>query len=179
MTLEISVANQQTEFPVDEQQLISACRRILSDADFHRGELSIAIVDDETMHELNRQYLNHDYPTDVLSFPLEREADWLEGEIIISADTAAREAADVGWDARTEMLLYAVHGTLHLVGHDDHDPEARQAMRAAERRYLEAMGVALTEVDHRLPDAPQDEDPSSNWGDLSWRPPGDPSEGME
>lgn len=173
----VSIANQQTEVAVDEASLIAASRQILHDAGFRRGELSIAIVDDETMHALNRQYLNHDYPTDVLSFPLECKADWLEGEIIISADTAAREAAEVGWEAGTEMLLYVVHGTLHLIGHDDHDPVARQAMRLAERRYLEMMGVALTEVDQRLPDAEEEDEPS--WGDSSWEATIDPSEETE
>ena len=74
----------------------------------NRAEISIAIVDDQRMHALNRQYLQHDYPTDVLSFVLECDeaAKSLDGEIIASADYAAREAPRYGWaDGRRAIAL--------------------------------------------------------------------------
>ena len=103
-------------------------------------ELSYAVLDDETMHAVNRDTLDHDYPTDVLSFPMADDP-VLMGEILVSADTARREAAARGHPAYHELLLYAVHGTLHLLGYDDHDPKARARMRRAERAALAALGV--------------------------------------
>ncbi len=119
-----------------------AVREILAEAGFTEGWVSVAIVDDATIHQLNRSYLQHDYPTDVLSFPLHREANRLEGEIIVSADTAAASAPGYGWSAAEELLLYLIHGTLHLVGHDDHAPEERRRMREAERACLARLGVS-------------------------------------
>jgi probable rRNA maturation factor len=76
----------------------------------------------------------------VLSFALEDDGSRLEGEIIISADTAASAAAEVGTSAPAEQLLYVIHGTLHLVGFNDKSPEEAEKMRAAEARYLQHFG---------------------------------------
>jgi probable rRNA maturation factor len=65
----------------------------------------------------------------------------LEGEVIASTDTAANAAARVGWPAEDELLLYVVHGMLHLVGHDDHDSASLAVMRAAERQCLAHFGL--------------------------------------
>jgi probable rRNA maturation factor len=102
-------------------------------------DLSFVVVDDERMAELHERYADVPGPTDVLSFPL-AEDPVLLGEVVISADTARREAAARGHPAYDELLLYAVHGVMHLVGHDDHDPAQRRRMRSAERRALAALG---------------------------------------
>jgi probable rRNA maturation factor len=138
--LVVAVANLQEVHPVDAKQLKAAVRKVLAEAGFERGEISIAVVDDQRMHELNRQYLQHDYPTDVLSFVLEEDDDSLEGEIIVSADYASREAARFGWETKDELLLYVIHGSLHLVGYDDQTPEAKREMRQAEQRFLALFG---------------------------------------
>lgn len=138
--LEVAVANLQETHPVDEKQLKTAVRKVLAEAGVSRGEISIAVVDDARMHELNRQYLDHDYPTDVLSFVLEEGDDSLEGEIIVSADYASREAARFGWQMQDELLLYVIHGSLHLVGYDDQTPEAKREMRQQEKHFLAQFG---------------------------------------
>ena len=102
--------------------------------------LSFAVIDDASMRRINNESLGHDYATDVLSFPMASEP-VLVGEILISADTARREAAERGHPAYHELLLYAVHGVLHLIGYDDHDAAARRRMRRAERAVLAALGV--------------------------------------
>jgi probable rRNA maturation factor len=76
----------------------------------------------------------------VLSFPF-ATAPVLVGEVLLSADTARREAAARGHCAYHELLLYAVHGVLHLLGYDDHDPAGRRRMRRAERAALAALGI--------------------------------------
>ncbi|MEN0112135.1 MAG: rRNA maturation RNase YbeY, partial [Planctomycetota bacterium] len=83
----------------------------------------------------------HDYPTDVLSFPLVDEPPHLVGEVIVSADTAITSAAEYGWPAEHELLLYVVHGVLHLAGRRDKTEEESATMRADEARYLRLVGV--------------------------------------
>jgi probable rRNA maturation factor len=143
MPLIVEIANEQQTHVVNEVRLKKAVRLILKDAGIERGEISIAIVDDARMHALNRQYLQHDYPTDVLSFVLELDEieKSIDGEVIASADYAAREAPRYGWTADDELLLYIIHGCLHLVGHDDLTDEGRAEMRTAEAKYLDQFGL--------------------------------------
>jgi probable rRNA maturation factor len=152
----IEVSNQQQAIAFDEGRLKLAAEAVLRDAGIVDGSLSIALVDDRTIHDLNQKYLAHDYPTDVLSFALVQDGDRLEGEVVASAETAARAAVQFGWTAQDELLLYVIHGTLHLVGYDDASDELRAKMRAAQRRYLAAFGLELREDptdDERLPRA--------------------------
>ena len=144
-TIEIN-ADDQSQV-IDRARLKKAVRLILQDAGIRSAEISIAIVNDERMHALNRQYLEHDYPTDVLSFVLEHDPEEksLDGEIVASSDYAAREASRYGWTTGDEVLLYVIHGCLHLVGHDDTTPQAKRVMRAAEAHYLSGFGL-----EHRL-----------------------------
>ncbi len=136
---QIDTANQVEDSHVDLTAFESASRAILQDHQVQTGSLSIAVVDDPTIHELNRRYLEHDYATDVLSFPLESGESHLEGEVIVSLDTARRQAEQWGWTTEDELLLYVVHGVLHLVGYDDHDPTKRAEMLEQEVLYLEMM----------------------------------------
>ena len=140
--LKVAINNQQTAHQVNRAQLREGIKRVLTGEGIEKALISIAVVDDETMHRLNLQYLQHDYPTDVLSFVLEDDARRFEGEIIISADYAAREAQTFGWSAQDEMLLYAIHGTLHLAGYDDLEPELKSEMRSKEREYLATFGLS-------------------------------------
>jgi probable rRNA maturation factor len=137
----VSFVNRHSRHAVDENQLSAAVRAVLDDSPFTSANISVAVVDDETLHELNRQYLNHDWPTDVLSFVLDEHGGHLEGEVIISADTAAASAAEIGWPAAAEQLLYVVHGTLHLVGYRDESSTDEREMRAAEARFLLQFGL--------------------------------------
>jgi len=136
--------------PFDEQIIKSAVRQVLQDGGIDRGEVSVAVVDDATIHEINRQFLCHDCPTDVISFVLERHESHLEGEIVASLETAIREApraksagyvsgdraVNGHWSVRHELLLYIVHGALHLVGYDDTTDDDRRLMTEAEEKYL-------------------------------------------
>src|SRR5262245_48794 len=119
--------------PVELARLKSAVGMVLGEAGIRSAEIGVAIVSDDRIPELNREYLGHDYPTDVLSFMLEEDQleKTLDGEIIVSADYAAREAERYGWTTDDELLLYVIHGTLHLVGHDDATPKEKAAMREA------------------------------------------------
>ena len=150
--LVVDFVNRQTRYPIQQDRLREVAHQILVDAGYSQGHLSLAVVDDSEMHQLNRQYLQHDYPTDVLSFLLEETDERVEGEVIVSADTAQREAERWSWLVNDELLLYVVHGTLHLTGMDDHEPEDRLAMRQAESKYLAQYGL-----EHRFDSEEQDE----------------------
>ena len=139
--MNIAIANQQTTLSIDEDRIRRIAAAILADAGYAEGELSIAVVDDPTIHELNVRHLQHDYPTDVLSFALVDKPPRLEGEVIVSADTAIENALDYGWPAEDELLLYVIHGTLHLAGHRDKADDEIAAMRAAETQYLRLADV--------------------------------------
>lgn len=134
--IEIELSDRQSTHRFDADRLVSAARLVISDEGIERATVSIAVVDDDTIHDLNRRYLQHDYATDVLSFVFERSPDHLNGEVIVSADTAAAAASDYGWSTEDELLLYVIHGALHLVGYDDQESESQSEMRDRERHYL-------------------------------------------
>lgn len=105
------------------------------------GTLSVAVVGDSEIALLHERFLGLRGPTDVLAFPLAKGsgtpgAESVFGEVVVSADTAAREAARRGLRPERELALYAIHGALHLVGYDDRTEAARRRMRRAERKYL-------------------------------------------
>jgi probable rRNA maturation factor len=143
--LRIDVALDHEPFAVDVERLREAVRRVLADHGKSKGSISLAVVDDATIHDVNRRFLNHDEPTDVLTFVLDEDEASIDGEIVLGADTAARVAAELNVPPGDELLLYAIHGALHLAGYDDLAPEPRAAMRRAERKYLEAFGLRLPE----------------------------------
>ena len=138
---EIEITDQQSSVSIDRERLTQVALAILADHGPRSAQVSIAIVDDPTIHQLNRRYLEHDYPTDVLSFVLDERDDFLEGEVVVSADTAASQAAQFAWAPEDELLLYVIHGLLHLVGFDDRSDRARAEMRCAERVYLKQFGL--------------------------------------
>lgn len=139
--IHVDLANE-TDVPVDEQRLCHAAQQIVAAAGISSGLISLAIVDDQTIHGINRRFLAHDEPTDVISFVLEQQADHLEGEIVASIDTATRVAAELNRATADELLLYIVHGALHLVGYDDLDEASRQQMRQQEQHWLDRLGSA-------------------------------------
>ena len=137
----IAVHNQQSGLRVDKRRLRAAVRAVLDEAGLERASVSVAVVDDPTIQDLNRRFLRHDRPTDVLSFVLESGAGGLEGEVIVSADTARAQSQQWGWSAAGELLLYVVHGTLHLVGYNDATPKQRGEMHAREQSHLARFGL--------------------------------------
>jgi probable rRNA maturation factor len=155
----------------DHSFLKSVVDRVLNEERVRRATISLALVDDAKIHEINREFLGHDYPTDVISFRLNNEilpaasaqsevacestADvprlrhgerlpFLDGELIVSTETAIREARAHGWSPRAELVLYVVHGLLHLCGYDDLTDAARPAMRNRERELLGFWGFSPT-----------------------------------
>ena len=150
--------NNDIEFPIPAS-LEQSVRAIMADHGFTDGEISLAIVDDPTIHTLNREHLQHDYATDVLSFVLDRSDTSIDGEVIVSCDTASNNAPEYEWTPQDELLLYFIHGCLHLVGYDDHNDKDRAAMRAGEAKYLALAGVDPPEAHAQRVMAHSGEDP--------------------
>ena len=92
------------------------------------------LTDDPGIHALNLRWRGYDKPTDVLSWPLEEPITL--GDVAISLDTAARQAAARGWSIEDEIALLLVHGILHLLGYEDESEAGAEAMRSKERELL-------------------------------------------
>jgi probable rRNA maturation factor len=119
---------------------LAAARHLLSSGP---EELSVALVDEPTMARLHRQFLGVRGPTDVLTFELDHgpENRVTSGEIVICAPYARRQAVARGVAWREELLLYALHGLLHLSGHDDRTRSGFDRMHRAEDMILSKLGI--------------------------------------
>jgi probable rRNA maturation factor len=159
-SIRVQVANE-TGAEVDVERIEAGVRAVFAEAPYGSIAVSVALVDDKTIHELNRQFLNHDYSTDVLSFSLTDSPERLEGEIVASLDTARQCATEAGWSTGDELLLYVVHGALHLAGFRDKGRRDAAEMRATEAAILAKLGVALSARDSRWRSeaAPEGESP--------------------
>ena len=101
----VLITNEQSNYEVAADRVELAVKQVIEEAGIVTGDVSVAVVDDPTIQELNIQYLNHDYPTDVISFVLEHAEEHLEGEIIVSVDTAVELAKDYGGIGRTNFCF--------------------------------------------------------------------------
>ncbi|MCX5655138.1 MAG: rRNA maturation RNase YbeY [Planctomycetota bacterium] len=143
----IEITDLQDYVRLDRKQVLQVIRRVIKEEGRSAKSLSIVLTDNRHMRDLNREYLGHDTLTDVISFPLE-DLDWpcgaascgLNGEIIASAELAAQQAQSANTDPRGELMLYIIHGLLHLMGYDDRNPDLARRMHAREDALLEEFG---------------------------------------
>ena len=140
--IRVAIACPQETVPVDRGRMRQLVRTVLECENVTEAEISLAFVDNPSIHQLNRRYLNHDEPTDVLSFPLsEPGAGRLKGELVVGAEVALAQARERGHDVQAELTLYVIHGLLHLCGYDDHANGEAAKMRQRERHYLQQLGL--------------------------------------
>jgi|SRR5688572_29830252 len=137
----LEIADRQRIIKVPLRRLQRAVAAALALKPRRRGPISLVILDDRAIRRIHHDHLGIDEPTDVLSFPLEGASGGMLGEVLVSAETARREGRARGIAPADELLLYVVHGVLHLLGFDDHAPAARKKMRAAERAALRAVSI--------------------------------------
>jgi rRNA maturation RNase YbeY len=100
------------------------------------GEIGYMFVDDEKILEVNREYLGHDYYTDIITFDYS-EGDTISGDIVISLDTVASNAQEQGTSYEDELHRVIIHGILHLCGINDKGPGEREVMERAENKALD------------------------------------------
>jgi probable rRNA maturation factor len=140
--IKVAVACPQESVPVERGRMRQIVRTVLDGEGIGEAEISLAFVDNPTIHRLNLRYLNHDEPTDVLSFPLsEGSSRKLSGELVVGAEVARAQAESRGHAVDAELALYVIHGLLHLCGHDDKTDGAAAAMRERERHYLRELDL--------------------------------------
>ena len=139
--LQVQVVNRQQAVAVDLGVIRAVALQILAELKIGQAEISIAFVDNAAMAELNWRYLQHEGPTDIITFPLSSpEDDALEGELVICAPWAADVAQTHGDQVQDELVLYVAHGLLHLAGQDDIEPADARQMRLRELGLLQALG---------------------------------------
>jgi probable rRNA maturation factor len=141
----VEISDTQAHLKVDPDALTRLVRRVLDEEGVGSASISIALVDDATIHAVNRRHLGHDWPTDVISFRLSDADDpTLAGELVVSAETASATAREVGTAPLAELALYVVHGLLHLCGYDDHADADVVAIRRREAEIMAGEGLTHT-----------------------------------
>ena len=144
----ISLTNSQTR-PVRTALLRKAAHRLLREAKLASAQVDILLTDDATMHALNVQYRGYNKPTDVLSFaqsdsiagpppvPVSPDLPVVLGDVVVSVDTAERQAQEHGVSLDQELALLTVHGILHLLGYEDETEAGARALHSRERELLD------------------------------------------
>ncbi len=138
MTMTIEITDSQTDLKIDHAKLRQIMKEALDDAGC-AGSVSVALVTEEEMQRLNKTYTGREEPTDVLAFPMGNE---LLGDVAICPAKAVEQASARSCDPMDEILLYAVHGTLHLLGYDDGSDTAGE-MYAKEDEILGRFGIGV------------------------------------
>lgn len=134
----------------DISLLEQAARLTLIQESAPNADMTIVLTDDSQLHELNREYLGIDSPTDVLSFPAsesdpETGAAYL-GDILISIPRATQQAQAAGHSLEAETQLLVIHGTLHLLGYDHAEAEEKARMWKAQADVLERLGLSHIKI---------------------------------
>jgi len=153
----IHYRNQVRTSGVDARSLKRTAIALMEALDERGSTISLTLINDAGIRALNRQHRGKDAPTDVLSFPLfepgeapgAASPERMLGDIVISVETARRQAA--GYDAplQRELERLLIHGMLHLLGHDHMEPQERARMEAEERRLASTIGMPWPYEDAR------------------------------
>ncbi len=141
--MSISIQNRQDKLKVDQRRLRRSLKTLLAEMDQKDGEISLVLVDDAQIREINRTYLDRDRPTNVISFAMtEGEFGHVNpdvlGDIVISTETASRDAQAGNIDFMDEMEFLLIHGLLHLLGYDHEEvgPEESRKMKDKEQELF-------------------------------------------
>ena len=119
-----------------EERVFPVLLKILLDHDKELDYANIVLMTDDELLEINRQYLNHDYYTDIITFNYAEEAQPLEGELYISVDRVKEYASANSVDYISELNRVMIHGFLHLAGYDDNTEIAKNRMQSLENQYI-------------------------------------------
>ena len=136
----ISFFKENTGFDIKSKNKIKTwLRSVAAQRGFATGDLNYVFCDDAYLLEINRQYLGHDYYTDIITFDSREDPSSLrlDGDIFISVDTVRANGVEYGEGFEREMMRVMVHGLLHLCGLDDHTKAQQKQMREAENAALE------------------------------------------
>ena len=143
MSFNVRIINSQRRLRLNREGIEALAGWVLGREGIGEGELSLLFLNNDRIRELNRQYLERDYPTDVLSFPQNEGPDrelhpWFLGDVVISTEQVVRQAPVHGQSVEDELALCLIHGLLHLLGYRDHPAGSRRIMRCREEALLKA-----------------------------------------
>jgi len=136
--LTVNISSSQTALRIPRKKITALVEFVSSAESMQFDEVDIAIVTSRRIAALNRRYLQHAGSTDVLSFDLSAPGAGMMVQVIVCADVAVREARSRRTGAQRELMLYIVHGLLHVMGYDDTSPQAAEKMYARQEELLEA-----------------------------------------
>ena len=135
--MDITVKNLQSKFPVLSSHIKTAVLKVCKELRLlkQKSEISVVFVSRQRMRSINKKYLGHDYVTDVITFDYRN----LYAEIIICPSAARANAKKFKTSMEKELILYVIHGLLHLAGYDDRKPKDIQRMRLKEKQLLDRL----------------------------------------
>jgi len=154
--MEISVENLQKKILLNPPQLIKVVQAVLHKEGIQEAYLAIVFVTSQKIRALNWKFLKRKHTTDVLAFDLRgngsskesksKSSYGMAGDVVVSTDAVIQNAARFGTSVAYELTLYVVHGILHLLGYDDHDPHDTKKMRQKEKEILDFLGGKVDPV---------------------------------
>ena len=131
----LAITNRQRDRKVDTRRVREVAAAVLAEAG-QGAELGINFVSAKRSAEVNWQFLQHEGPTDIITFDHGSTPERLFGEMFICVPEAVRQAAEFGTTWEAELLRYVIHGILHLRGYDDLEPTKRRVMKREENRLV-------------------------------------------
>ncbi len=132
-SFKVNLINSQDKYRLPRTRIKNILEKVLRELDIEK-EVSFCFVDNPTMREFNKRFCKKDLPTDVLSF--EYQDPYYLGDVMISVDMAKDNFRRYKTSFFEELILYAVHGVLHLCGYDDSTPSKRRKMQRTQRRLI-------------------------------------------
>ena len=145
----VEIANLQKHYEINKSKIKKVVKIVL-DKEVKSAKLSIAFVDNEEIKRLNERFLGSNEVTDVIAFPLNNKEDILSGEIVISVETAVEVANKKKSSIEGEIILYLVHGILHLLGYNDKNKKNATIMHEKESEILAFLGYNVPEVENEF-----------------------------
>ena len=122
--------------PIDQTVITAWVGAVAASYGRRAGDINYVFVDDEEILRVNRQFLQHDYYTDIITFDNSSSSKFISGDLFISLDTIRTNAEGLGLPYEQELHRVIIHGILHLCGLNDKGPGERELMEAAENRAL-------------------------------------------
>ncbi len=142
----VEIANLQKHYEIKNSQIKRVVKEVLGKKG-NGAKLSLVFVDNNEIKKLNKSYFNSNEVTDVIAFPLNNNKNALNGEIVVSVETAVDIAGKRSIDIEGEIVLYVVHGLLHLLGYRDGNRNDAETMHNKEYRILKTLGYNVPKVE--------------------------------
>lgn len=143
MAIKINIINTSRYKRIFRKKIKAIVSAIFSDFGYKNAQLSLIIVDNKEIKKINKKFLNHNYPTDVICFSLADDDKEIDGEAYISIEIAIKQSKEYNVALRDELMRYAAHAALHLCGLNDATYDERKNMNDTESKYIKIINHSL------------------------------------